>query len=122
MSNFLFYLAAFAVVLGILIVVHELGHYWVARLCGVKDLRFSIGFGRPIFSLFSGADRTEWAVGAFPLGGYVKMLDEREAPVAAQELHRAFNVQPVGKRMAYVRDPDGAIVELAEYGGTPSFN
>ena len=102
MSNFLFYLAAFAVVLGVLIVVHELGHYWVARLCGVKVLRFSIGFGRPVFSLFSGVDRTEWAVGAFPLGGYVKMLDEREAPVAAQELHRAFNVQPVGKRMAIV--------------------
>lgn len=102
MTNFLFYLAAFAVVLGILIVVHELGHYWVARLCGVKVLRFSIGFGRPIFSVFSGTDRTEWAVGTFPFGGYVKMLDEREAPVANQELHRAFNVQPVGKRMAIV--------------------
>jgi regulator of sigma E protease len=96
------YLLPFAVGLGILIAVHEYGHYWVARRCGVKVLRFSIGFGRPLLRWRAGADATEWALGAFPLGGYVKMLDEREAPVAPHELHRAFNRQPVGRRMAIV--------------------
>lgn len=102
MSNFLYYLAAFALVIGVLIVVHEYGHYLVARLCGVKVLRFSVGFGKPIWQRCYGADQTEWAIGAFPLGGYVKMLDEREAPVASEELHRAFNRQPVARRMAIV--------------------
>lgn len=83
---------AFIVALGVLIVFHELGHYFIARLCGVKVLRFSIGFGRVLWSRRSGADRTEWAVAAFPLGGYVKMLDEREGPVPTEERHRAFNV------------------------------
>jgi regulator of sigma E protease len=96
------YLIPFAIGLGILIAVHEYGHYWVARRCGVKVLRFSIGFGRPLLRWKAGADGTEWALGAFPLGGYVKMLDEREAPVAAHELHRAFNRQTVGRRMAIV--------------------
>ncbi|WP_018410641.1 RIP metalloprotease RseP [Methyloversatilis thermotolerans] len=100
--NFLFYLAAFALALGILITVHEFGHYIVARTCGVKVLRFSIGFGRPLLLHRAGADRTEWVLAAFPLGGYVKMLDEREAPVPMQELHRAFNRQTVGKRFAIV--------------------
>jgi regulator of sigma E protease len=101
-SNFFFYLAAFALVLGVLIVVHEYGHYYVARLCGVKVLRFSVGFGRAIWQRQYGADKTEWAIGIFPLGGYVKMLDEREAAVDEAELHRAFNRQPVGRRMAIV--------------------
>jgi len=101
-SNFLYYLAAFAVVLGVLIVVHEFGHYAIARLCGVKVLRFSVGFGRPLWLRAFGPDRTEWAIAAFPLGGYVRMLDEREAPVAAGELHRAFNRQSVWRRMAIV--------------------
>jgi regulator of sigma E protease len=96
------YLLPFAVGLGLLIAVHEYGHYWVARRCGVKVLRFSIGFGRPLLRWKAGSDDTEWALGAFPLGGYVKMLDEREAPVAPHELHRAFNRQPVGRRMAIV--------------------
>lgn len=96
------YLIPFAVGLGILIAVHEYGHYWVARRCGVKVLRFSIGFGRPLLRWKAGTDETEWALGAFPLGGYVKMLDEREAPVPPHELHRAFNRQPVGRRMAIV--------------------
>jgi regulator of sigma E protease len=96
------YLVPFAVGLGLLIAVHEYGHYWVARRCGVKVLRFSIGFGRPLLRWRAGADGTEWALGAFPLGGYVKMLDEREAPVAPHELHRAFNRQTVGRRMAIV--------------------
>ncbi len=100
--NWLFYLFAFAVLLGIVVVIHEFGHYWVARRCGVKVLRFSVGFGKPIFSRRYGSDQTEWALGAFPLGGYVKMLDEREAPVAANEVHRAFNRQSVWKRIAIV--------------------
>lgn len=102
MSNFFFYLLAFAVVLGVLIVVHEFGHYLVARWAGVKVLRFSVGFGRALWSKQIGADATEWAVGIFPLGGYVKMLDEREGDVAPEELHRSFNRQPVLARMAIV--------------------
>jgi len=93
---------AFVVALGTLIVVHEFGHYLVARLSGVKVLRFSVGFGRPLISWRLGRDQTEWSIAAFPLGGYVKMLDEREGPVAAEELHRAFNRQPVYKRFAVV--------------------
>jgi regulator of sigma E protease len=95
-------LVAFVVALGLLIVFHELGHYLVARLSGVKVLRFSVGFGLPLWRRKFGPDQTEWAVSAFPLGGYVKMLDEREAPVAAAELHRAFNRQTVAKRFAIV--------------------
>ncbi|MBS1188723.1 MAG: Peptidase putative rane-associated zinc metallopeptidase [Rhodocyclaceae bacterium] len=102
MSDFLLYLSAFVVVLGVLIVVHEFGHYLVARLCGVRVLRFSVGFGRPLWQRTLGRDRTEWAIGLFPLGGYVKMLDEREAEVAEGELHRAFNRQTVAKRSAIV--------------------
>jgi regulator of sigma E protease len=95
-------LIAFIVALGLLIVFHELGHYLVARLCGVKVLRFSVGFGMPLWRRKFGADQTEWAISAFPLGGYVKMLDEREGPVAAAERHRAFNAQTVAKRFAIV--------------------
>jgi regulator of sigma E protease len=83
-------------------VIHELGHYWVARWCGVKVLRFSIGFGRPLKTWVRGADHTEWVLAAVPLGGYVKMLDEREGTVAAEELPRAFNRQNVWKRIAIV--------------------
>jgi regulator of sigma E protease len=100
--NLLWYVGAFAVALGILIVVHEFGHYLVARWSGVKVLRFSVGFGRPLLTRRLGRDGTEWVLAAFPLGGYVKMLDEREAPVAPAELPRAFNRQPVGKRFAIV--------------------
>ena len=102
MSDFPLYLVAFVVVLGVLIVVHEFGHYLVARLCRVKVLRFSVGFGRPIWRRTLGRDGTEWAIGLFPVGGYVKMLDEREGEVAPAELHRAFNRQSVGKRSAIV--------------------
>jgi regulator of sigma E protease len=100
--NLLWYLGAFAVALGVLIVVHEYGHYLVARLAGVKVLRFSVGFGRALWVRRRGADQTEWVLAAFPLGGYVKMLDEREAPVPDHELPRAFNRQPVAKRFAIV--------------------
>ncbi len=96
---------AFLLALGILIVVHELGHYWVARRCGVKVLRFSVGFGRPLYRWILGPDRTEWVIAAVPYGGYVKMLDEKDpdcAPVSAADLPRAFNRQSVGKRAAIV--------------------
>lgn len=102
MSNFLYYLAAFALVLGVLIIVHEYGHYAVARLVGVKVLRFSIGFGPVLWSRRLGRDRTEWAISLFPLGGYVKMLDETEGAVAPEEVHRSFNRQSVWRRMAIV--------------------
>lgn len=95
-------LLAFAVALGVLIVVHELGHYLVARWVGIKVLRFSVGFGRPLLTRRFGADGTEWSLAAFPLGGYVKMLDEREGAVAPEELHRAFNRQSVGRRALVV--------------------
>jgi regulator of sigma E protease len=95
-------IAAFAFALGVLIVVHELGHYFVARWCGVKVLRFSLGFGRPLLCLKLGRDRTEWILAAFPLGGYVKMLDEREDEVAPHEQARAFNRQPVFRRILIV--------------------
>jgi len=101
-NNVLFYLAAFVLVLGVLIVFHELGHYLAARLCGVKVLRFSVGFGRMLWKKRLGQDGTEWAISIFPLGGYVKMLDEREGQVAEAELHRAFNRQGVGKRSVIV--------------------
>jgi regulator of sigma E protease len=98
-------IVAFLVTLGILILIHELGHYWVARKCGVKVLRFSIGFGRPLLRWVRGADRTEWVIAALPLGGYVRMLDERDSdqgPVSAADLPRAFNRQSVGRRIAIV--------------------
>ena len=101
-GNFAFYLGSFALTLGVLIVVHELGHFAVARLVGVKVLRFSLGFGRPLLMVRLGADRTEWAISAFPLGGYVKMLDEREGPVETHELPRAFNRLPIFKRIMVV--------------------
>ena len=95
-------LLAFAFALGSLIVVHEFGHYLIARLAGVKVLRFSVGFGRVLVSRRYGRDQTEWTISAFPLGGYVKMLDEREGEVASHELPRAFNRQSVYRRFAIV--------------------
>ncbi len=100
--NLLQTIVAFIVALGVLIVVHEYGHYLVARLCKVKVLRFSVGFGRPLATWRLGADRTEWVLAAVPFGGYVKMLDEREGPVAPAEAARAFNRQSVWKRFAIV--------------------
>jgi regulator of sigma E protease len=95
-------IAAFIIALGVLIVVHEYGHYLMARLCGVKVLRFSVGFGRPLASWRRGRDRTEWVIAAIPFGGYVKMLDEREGPVAPAEADRAFNRQGVVRRILIV--------------------
>ena len=96
------YLLAFLVALGILVVVHEFGHFIVARLCGVKVLRFAVGFGKVLWSRKHGPDQTEWALCAIPLGGYVKMLDEREGPVAPEELPRAFTQQSLGRRSLIV--------------------
>ena len=96
-------LLAFIVALGILIAFHEYGHYLAARLCGVKVLRFCLGFGRPLVSRRFGADQTEWAIAAFPLGGYVKLLGhDPDEPVAPHEAHRAFNAQPVWKRILII--------------------
>ncbi len=102
--NLLITILAFLVTLGVLIVIHELGHYWVARRCGVKVLRFSVGFGRPLWRTVRGPDRTEWVVAALPLGGYVRMLDERDTDVqiAPADLPRAFNRQSVWRRIAIV--------------------
>ncbi len=102
MNSVLYSLAAFLVAIGVLVTVHEFGHFWVARRLGVKVLRFSIGFGRPLWKRTFGADRTELVVAALPLGGYVKMLDEREGEVLPAELHRAFNRKPVTTRIAVV--------------------
>ena len=99
--SFIHTLAAFIVALGILIVVHEYGHYLAARLCGIKVLRFSVGFGRPI-ARWRSRGGTEWIVAAVPFGGYVKMLDEREGPVEPQELAQAFNRQSVARRFLVV--------------------
>ncbi|MDY7578697.1 RIP metalloprotease RseP [Herbaspirillum sp. RTI4] len=103
--NLLHTLLAFAVALGTLIVVHELGHYWMARLCGVKVLRFSVGMGRVIFSRRFGPDQTEWALSVLPLGGYVQMLDAREQDVSrlsSTDLRREFTGQSVWRRIAIV--------------------
>ena len=99
-------IVAFIVALGLLIAVHEYGHYRVAVACGVKVLRFSVGFGKVLYRWQPKHPRpgqsTEFVIGAFPVGGYVKMLDEREGPVAPEERHRAFNTQPLRSRAAIV--------------------
>ena len=87
--------------LGLLVTFHEFGHYWTARRCGVRVLRFSVGFGRPLW-LRRGRDGTEYVIAAIPLGGYVRMLDEREADVAEADAPQAFNRQPVLQRIAIV--------------------
>ncbi len=89
----------FIVAVSLLVTVHEYGHFWVARRLGFKVLRFSIGFGKPLFKRVVGADRTEFVIAAIPLGGYVKMLDEREGPVAPEELHRSFTRKPPWQRI-----------------------
>ena len=104
-------LLAFIVTLGVLVVFHELGHSLVARLAGVKVLRFSVGFGRIVWSRRFGPDATEWALSAIPLGGYVKMVDEREGEVLPADLPRAFNRQNVWRRIAIVAA--GPIANLA---------
>ena len=102
MIEFFYTLIAFVVAISVLVVVHEFGHYWVARRMGVKVLRFSLGFGKPLWMRRFGRDQTEWVIAAVPLGGYVKMLDEHEGKVARKDLARAFNRQPTLKRVAIV--------------------
>jgi regulator of sigma E protease len=92
---------AFLVAISILVAVHEFGHYWVAKKLGFKVLRFSIGFGKPLITrVGKDADRTEYCLAAIPLGGYVRLLDEREGEVAASELHRSFTRRPISHRIA----------------------
>ncbi|MBL1432416.1 MAG: RIP metalloprotease RseP [Gammaproteobacteria bacterium] len=102
MSNIFQYILWFVVAIAILVTVHEFGHYWVAKKLGVKVLRFSIGFGRPLLSWRRGPDNTEYVIAALPLGGYVKMLDEGEGEVDEAEKHRAFNNQSLATRFAVV--------------------
>ena len=103
--NLIWTVGAFLIALTLLIFIHEMGHYLVARWCGVKVLRFSIGFGKPLFSRRIGPDQTEWTVAAIPLGGYVRMLDERDTsdgPIPAADLPRAFTRQSLGRRSLIV--------------------
>ena len=102
MSQFIVTVLSFLVTVGVLVVIHELGHYAAARLMGVKILRFSVGFGRTLWMRRFGPDQTEWALAAVPLGGYVKMLDEREGDVAVADRPRAFNRQSVWARIFIV--------------------
>jgi regulator of sigma E protease len=97
----LIFLAAFLVAISILVAVHEFGHYWVAKKLGFKVLRFSIGFGKPLLTrIGKDPDRTEYCIAAIPLGGYVKLLDEREGDVAPDEVHRSFTRRPILHRVA----------------------
>ena len=97
--SFPIHLLAFVAAISLLVTVHEFGHYWVARRLGFKVLRFSVGFGKALWTRVAGADRTEYVIAAVPLGGYVKMLDEREGPVAAADLPRSFTRRPHWQRI-----------------------
>jgi regulator of sigma E protease len=101
-NNIFITVVSFIVTVGLLVVVHEFGHYLVARWLDVKILRFSVGFGRPIWMKRAGRDRTEWTLARIPLGGYVKMADEREGEVAPEDLPRAFNRKPAWARILIV--------------------
>ncbi len=104
---------AFLVALGLLIAIHEYGHYKVATLCGVKVLKFSIGFGKILYNWRLKGKPTEFAISWLPLGGFVRMLDEREGPVDVSERHMAFNTQPLHKRAAIVAAGPAANLALA---------
>ena len=113
-------LAAFALALGLLIAVHELGHYRMALACGVKVLRFSIGFGKPLYRWQAKGSATEFVIGAFPLGGYVRMLDEREAAMTVgnfQKLCEVLKLDPATVvRNATRAVKQGAGIEPAQDG------
>jgi regulator of sigma E protease len=99
--KFLLFVPAFLVAIGILVAVHEFGHYWVAKRLGFKVLRFSIGFGKPLLTRIGrDPDRIEYCISAIPLGGYVKLLDEREGDVLPEELPRSFTRRPILHRVA----------------------
>ncbi len=97
--SFVWYFLWFIVAVSLLVTVHEFGHYWVARRLGFKVLRFSVGFGRPLWKRVAGRDRTEYVIAAIPLGGYVKLLDEREGPVPPEDLPRSFTRRPPWQRI-----------------------
>jgi regulator of sigma E protease len=97
--NFFWYVLWFVIAVSLLVTVHEFGHFWVARRLGFKVLRFSVGFGRPIWKSRAGPDQTEYVLAAIPLGGYVKLLDEREGPVPAHDLPRSFTRKPPWQRI-----------------------
>src|SRR5215469_1229664 len=97
--SLVWYLLWFIVAVGLLVTVHEFGHFWAARRLGFKVLRFSVGFGKPLLTHVAGADRTEYVLAAVPLGGYVKLLDEREGPVEPAELPRSFTRRPPWQRI-----------------------
>jgi regulator of sigma E protease len=108
-AGFLTSVVAFVVAIGVLVTVHEFGHYWVARRLGFKVLRFSIGFGKPLLRRVSrDADQVEYVLAAIPFGGYVRLLDERDGPVAPGEVHRAFNRKPPLARIAVLLAGPGA--------------
>ncbi|MGD8784879.1 MAG: RIP metalloprotease RseP, partial [Thioalkalispiraceae bacterium] len=102
MFDVVYTVLSFLIAIGILIAIHEFGHFWVARKLGVKVLRYSIGMGKPLWIKKFGADKTEFVLAAIPIGGYVSMLNEQEGEVAEEEKHRAFNRQPIWKRSLIV--------------------
>ncbi|MCW9024395.1 MAG: RIP metalloprotease RseP [Gammaproteobacteria bacterium] len=102
MFDVLFTIISFLVAISVLIAIHEFGHFWVAKKAGVKILRYSIGFGKPLWIKRFGEDQTEFVLASLPLGGFVKMLDGREGDVPEAEAHRAFDKQPLSKRFAIV--------------------
>ena len=102
MSEFLVSVVSFILVIGILVTFHEYGHFWVARKLGIKVTRFSVGFGRPVFSWRGKRDGTEYVIAQIPFGGYVKMVDERDGPVDEADLPYAFNRKPLATRLAGV--------------------
>ena len=97
--SFIWYVLWFVVAVGLLVTVHEFGHFWVARRLGFKVLRFSVGFGRPLLRRVAGPDQVEYVIAAVPLGGYVKLLDEREGPVPTADLPRSFTRRPPWQRV-----------------------
>src|ERR1700757_4139120 len=116
--NFIWHFVWFIVAVSLLVTVHEFGHYWVARRLGFKVLRFSVGFGRPLISRVGGADRTEYVVAAIPLGGYVKLLDEREhdertGPLPPEELARSFTRKPPWQRIVVLLAGPGFNIAFA---------
>ena len=102
MGGVLYTLVSFLVAIALLVAIHEFGHFWVAKKLGVKVLRYSIGFGKPLWIKRAGPDQTEYVIAALPFGGFVRMLDEREGSVPEAEKHRAFNRQPIWKRFLIV--------------------
>jgi len=102
MLGFIFTVVSFLIAIGILVAIHEFGHFWVARKLGVKVLRFSVGMGKPLWKKKFGKDDTEFVLAVFPIGGYVSMLNEQEGEVDESEKHRAFNRQPIWKRSLIV--------------------